>query len=123
MHHETPISQRPSLQPLLQHSESSEHALPELLHSRFSGEQSPSLHAPPQHSASLLHSSPSEVQATSEHTSSTQLREQQSVLALQESPASAHSRMLDSQLLVFGLQTLEQQSALSAQSSPKARHA
>src|SRR5687767_10345904 len=118
MHQDTPILQCPSAQPPLQHSSSPEHSLPEVLHPGFSGEQAPSSQRPPQHSASSVQSPPSETQLSFEHSPSTQLKEQQSVLALQASPATAHSRMLDSQLLVFGLQSFEQQRELSEQSSP-----
>jgi hypothetical protein len=93
-------------------------ALPEVLQDRLSALHVPSVHVPPQQSAPVWHSAPSETQASAPHKPSLQLSSQQSVAAPHGTPAEPQASDTPAQVLVAGLHKPEQQSPLPVHNSP-----
>jgi hypothetical protein len=118
MHHDVPMRHLPSTQPFEQHWSSLSHALPEVLHSGFSGSQTSFTQLLLQQSESAEQLPWSETHSLPAHVVPLQRRLQQSVGTEQDSPGPLHTVIDDSQRSVCGLQTREQQSPSAIQSSP-----
>jgi hypothetical protein len=113
MHQETPSSHFPSSHAPEQHWLSSVQSLPDVRHDGLSGTHASLLQVCPQHSLSREQPSPSDTHWTSSHVVPLQLRLQHSVGPEQPAPGPPHATMVDSQVLLFGLQISEQHSVPS----------